>query len=74
MKLKKKLSKHHRNRKHALVIIENNAWFGLKYEDSFIILQAGIAQLVEHRLGTIEVVGSNPVKGEDFLKKSEFKY
>ena len=35
-------------------------------------IQAWIAQLVAHRLGTTEVVGSNP-KGEDFSKKSEFE-
>ena len=33
-------------------------------------IQAWIAQLVAHRLGTMEVVGSNPGKGEDFSKKN----
>ena len=32
-------------------------------------IQAWIAQLVAHRLGTIEVMGTNPCKGEDFSKK-----
>ena len=31
----------------------------------------GKAQLVAHRLGIKEVVGSNPSKGEDLSKKSE---
>ena len=30
------------------------------------IIQAWIAELVAHRLGTKEVVGSNPGKGEDY--------
>ena len=35
-------------------------------------IQAWIAQLVAHQLGTTEVVGSNPGQGEDFSKKYEF--
>ena len=34
-------------------------------------VQAWIAQLVAHWLGTTEVVGLNPSKGEDFSKKYE---
>ena len=33
-------------------------------------IQAWIAQLDAHLIGTVEAVGSNPSKGEDFSKKS----
>ena len=36
-------------------------------------IQAWIAQLVALQLGTMEVVGSNPGKGGDVSKKSEFE-
>ena len=35
----------------------------------FLSIQAWIAQLVAHRLGTREVRGSNPGKGENFSMK-----
>ena len=34
-------------------------------------IQARIAQLVAHRLGTWEVPGSNPGKGENFFSENK---
>ena len=39
-----------------------------------LFIQAWIAQLVENWLGSAEVMGSNPGKGEDFSKKSGIYY
>ena len=46
--------------------INPQLWFKIGEENTYVdsSFQAWIAQLVAHRLGTMEVKGSNPGKGE----------